>query len=51
MGFKQSLHLVILGGPDGSSDVEIPLAVVLDYKAKTLVASKSALHLLNMKLF
>lgn len=26
--FKQSPHLIILGGPAGSSDVEIPFTVV-----------------------
>lgn len=32
--FKQSPDLVILGGPDGSSDVEIPFAGVRDHKEK-----------------
>lgn len=49
MAFKQSLHVVILGGPEGSFVVEIPFAV-LDYKAKTEVALDFALHLPNMKL-
>lgn len=49
--FKQSPHLVILGGPDGSSDVEIPFTVVQDQTKKTVVSSSAALHLLNMKLY